>query len=394
MDSLIAQPTIQRGPTFTRLWTALAGAGILAVALFACSSGDDGAGSTTGQTGATQFAYVGNFGSDTLQAYTVDPGGNLSPVGQPVQLAPNSDPHDVDVDRAGRFVYVGNHGAPFLSGYRITSDGTLADIDPAPGSPVTDPTDPTNNQPHSSAFDQTGRFLYVITGHAGPSTLKGYTVNADGTLTPIPAQSFSVGQHAHRLTVTPNNLYLYVASEDSGDVFAFSRDVNTGVLTPIGAPVAVGVGAAAVLVDSGTRFAYVPVSAANQIAAFTINADGSITPLAPQATFATGNGPHSGTINGNALYVANLFSNNVNGYRIENDGTLTALPGSPYGPTGGEPNYISVHPNGGFVYTADCLSNTISRFSVNPDGSLAVPPTIAASFPAQTCTTGINFTRF
>ncbi len=143
-----------------------------------CSSDDDGGGTTTNPPAASgnQFAYVGNYFGDNVQAFTTDGNGDLTMVGNPITVG--SHPHNVNVDRAGRFVYISNHDSNFVSGYTINSStGSLIPINPAPGSPVTDSTDPTNSNPHWSVFDTTGQFLYVI---AGSSTGAEYTQDVYG----------------------------------------------------------------------------------------------------------------------------------------------------------------------------------------------------------------------
>src|SRR5678815_4668891 len=149
------------------------------VMFFGCSGDDDGGGTPANAPAAAgnQFAYVVNYFGDNVQAFTSDGNGNLTLVGNPITVG--SHPHNVNVDKAGRFVYISNHDSNFVSGYTInSSDGSLIPINPAAGSPVTDATDPTNNNPHWSAFDQTGQFLYVIAGvPPTPSTLKSYSVN-------------------------------------------------------------------------------------------------------------------------------------------------------------------------------------------------------------------------
>src|SRR5688500_19726517 len=56
---------------------------------------------------------------------------------------------------------------------------------------------------------------------------RSYTVDqTTGLLTFISGQSFPVGTHAHNVVVSPNNQFVYVASEVSGDVHAFSRNTS------------------------------------------------------------------------------------------------------------------------------------------------------------------------
>jgi 6-phosphogluconolactonase (cycloisomerase 2 family) len=235
-------------------------------------------------------------------------------------------------------------------------------------------TDPSENQPHSSALDTTRQFLYVVSGH-GASTLRAYSVDqTTGLLTFITGQSFPVGTHAHNVVVSPNNQFVYVASEVSGDVHAFSRNTSDGKLTSVGSVSGLN-GAAAVAVDPASKFAY--VSYFNAVEVFTIGANGALTRIAPTSTFATGNAPHALTMhpNGQFLYAANVNSSTVTVFRVDpGTGALTDIQ-TPSPATGTDPNFVIVHPNQQWLYTADNVGNVLSRFVINADGTLATPTT-------------------
>jgi 6-phosphogluconolactonase len=365
------------------------------------SGGDDGGGGGGGGNNgaANQFAYVVNSAGDTVQAYAVDGDGNFTAAGGQ-GLQPTGDlPHDVDVDKKGRFVYISNHNSNFISGYKVNSDGSLAAINPSVNaSPVTNlqNNDPTDNNPHSSAFDQTGQFLYVIAGLPPVfSTLKTYTINGStGTLTQI-GTTGPIGQclHGHRVRITPNNNFLYVACELSGVVQAFSRDTGTGQLTDLGATV-VGGETSDVTIDPKTKFLF--ASNTNSVSVYTINGNGTLSPiLNGQNNFAAGNTPHALTVDpsGQFLYTANINRANISAFRIDQaTGALTPLAGSPFS-TGLDPNYILVHPDGKVLFTADQGSNEVARFTVNADGTLTQTAN-AVTFPSGNGTNGIAMTKF
>ena len=367
-----------------------------------CSSGDDGGSSSApppgGGGGTAQSAYVisGGVGGGLIQPYRVDGSGNLTAVGAPI--ATGNNPHHVDVDPSGRFVYVSNHNSAFLSGWRINQDASLTPMNPAAGSPVTGG-DPAENESHSSALDKTGTYLYVVAGTAA-STLRAYTIdttpgNTLGLLTFIPGQSFSVGTHAHNITVSPNNQFVYVAVEGSDEVHAFSRNTATGALTPAGV---VGglLNANAVVVDPASKFLYVCYT--NAVEVFQIDsATGALTRILPQSAFPTndagmGSAPHSIAMhpNGKSLYTANLFSNTVSKFQVNSTtGALTEIQ-LPPSATGTEPNFVLIHPDLQLLYTADTASDQISRFPINADGTLGS----ATVIPAADGANGIGMTNF
>ncbi|HEY7532449.1 MAG TPA: beta-propeller fold lactonase family protein, partial [Nitrospiraceae bacterium] len=380
----------------------LIGALASVVALVHCGGGgDDGGGGGTSApppgSATSQFAYVIASGASTIQPNSVDGSGNLTAIGLPIATGTN--PHHVDVDPQGRFVYVANHDSSFLSGWRINQDGTLAPMNPGAGSPVTG-SDPTENQPHSSVIDRTGQFLYVVAGTAA-STLRAYRIDTTagatlGTLTFIAGQSFPVSTHAHNITISPNNQFVYVAVENAtGEVHAFSRDIATGALTPVGVVTGMPL-AGGVVVDLASKFVYVCYT--NAVEVFSIGANGALTRIVPISTFPTndaggGAAPHSIAMHpsGTFLYTANLNGNSVSVFSVDSTtGALAELQTPPV-PTGREPNFVLVHPSGGFLYTPDSLDDQVSRFTINSNGTLATPPTVTQAGDGAD---GIGMTNF
>jgi len=376
----------------------------------ACSGGDDGGGgappsNNNAPTGsANQFAYVTSAGTSEIQAYSVDGSGNLTPIGSKVNTG--NLPHHVNVSSGSKFVYVSNHESNFLSGWRIKSDGSLEAMNPAGGSPVT--TDPS---PHSSVTDTTGSFLYVVSAAApgnseGPSTIQAYKLDANGIPTPIAGtNSWAAGTHGHNVAISPNNQFVYVAAEGSGEVLAYSRDLTTGALTPRGVMSGMQL-CTAVTVSNDSRFVFAAYS--NAVNVFSIGSDGSLTPITPTATFSTnnfgfGSEPHSITIhpNGLTLYTANLNPNpgRVSVFGVNTTtGALTELQPNPAPATGSGPglgmfpNYVVVHPNGQALFTANqgdsrpgsLDTGSVSRFTVNGDGTLVSPATLVPNTGAGT----------
>ena len=364
----------------------------------ACSSGGDGGGGTTNNPpnnppagGANQFAYVINFAANNVQAFTSDGNGNFTMVGQPITTGVN--PHNVNVDKAGRFVYISNVGSNFVSGFKINStDGSLTPINPAPGSPVTDASDPTNNSPYWSVFDTTGQFLYVVAGATTP-ILKGYSIDStSGALTQIgttgPLDQCATG---HSVTVSPNNKFVYVGCRFNGVVYSFSRNTQTGALTNLGPTNVTQNGAPgtsfSVVVDPTSSFLFVGVT--DGVTVF--NIDPNSGNISGQKLFVAGNTPHSVALDGNGhLYTANLNDSTVSAFSISG-GNLTQLAGSPFA-TGGEPNQVVVHPDGTVLFTADQTTNTVTRFILNADGTLTRNG-IAATLPANSGTNNLGLTN-
>lgn len=151
----------------------------------------------------------------------------------------------------------------------------------------------------------------------------------------------------------------------------------------------------------------VPVNA-NSVAAYSNDGAGNLTPLAgsPYLTGGSGidasNGPEFDAdqqliINpaGTVLYVGNGHSNNISAFTIGSDGTLTAIHGSPFASGGQDPVSLAISGNLLIVANKDQDPNQTSNgppnyasFPVKADGSLGKRPGStfalgATSSPAQ-----------
>jgi 6-phosphogluconolactonase (cycloisomerase 2 family) len=89
---------------------------------------------------AGQFVFVANQGAPaaigaapvngSVSSFTIDAGGVLAPTGSPVTAGVQ--PSAVVVDPAARFVYVGNLGSASINAYSINSSGVLTPLAPSP----------------------------------------------------------------------------------------------------------------------------------------------------------------------------------------------------------------------------------------------------------------------
>jgi len=123
------------------------------------------------------------------------------------------------------------------------------------------------------------------------------------------------------------------------------------------------------------QFAYVANITSNNVSAYSIGANGALTPVpgSPFATFA----PTSVAVDpkGKFAYAANESSNNVSAYSIGANGALTPVPGSPFA-AGSAPFSVAVDPTGKFAYVANggFSSNNVSAYSIGANGALTPVP--------------------
>jgi 6-phosphogluconolactonase len=104
-----------------------------------------------------------------------------------------------------QFAYVANRDNNSVSGYSIGADGALT---PVPGSPFA-----AGDEPVSVAVDPTGKFAYLTNVGNGPveGTVSAYRVGSDGALTPVPGSPFATtGIGPNSVAVDPLDRFVYV----------------------------------------------------------------------------------------------------------------------------------------------------------------------------------------
>ena len=284
-----------------------------------------------------KFAYVA-ANDNTVLAYAIGTNGALTPIpGSPFPAG--RFPNSVAVDPTGKFVYVANVLSKDISAYHIRADGGLK---PVTGSPF-----PTEHRVWALTVHSTGKFLY--TANSRHNDVSAYSIGADGALTLVPGSPFAAGPNPKSIAVDPKGKFVYVGNlADLGNgssVSGYSVGAD-GALTPVpGSPFTKNISSAlSVTVEPTGKFAYVGNATFNQeILAYSIGANGALK-LASPLQFAQGFVPISMAADptGKFVCVANQLGNNVSVFRIGNDGVLTP-PGSQFA-AGKFPNSVAVSP--------------------------------------------------
>jgi DNA-binding beta-propeller fold protein YncE len=113
----------------------------------------------------------------------------------------------------------------------------------------------------------------------------------------------------------------------------------------------------------------------NRVAAFRVNADGSLTSVPGSPFFTWGAAGYNGNTGGMALaglnlYVVNSATNSVSGFAVDPlTYVLTPIPGSPW-PTRDAPIGVAVTPSGDRLYVANGANHLISVYAIQANGSL------------------------
>jgi DNA-binding beta-propeller fold protein YncE len=237
-----------------------------------------------------------------------------------------------------------------------------------------------NRYPVAVAISPDGKSVYV--GYEEGKSISQYSRNTEtGALTPSSPATVESGNEPRVVTVSPDGKSVYVANFASGggssSVSQYSRNTETGNLTPL-VPAAVELGAFywphGLKVSPDGKSVYVANYNAANISQFSRNTNtGALTALSP-ATVQAGARPNGIVISpdGTSVYTANREGKTVSQYsRNTTTGALTPLSPPTVG-VGESPHEIAISPDGKSVYVPNAGSKTLSQLSRNTEtGKLA-----------------------
>jgi len=230
-----------------------------------------------------------------------------------------------------------------------------------------------------SAIAQSGGLVYVLNS-GGAGSLVGFRVDSGGQLKEIKnSTAFLTGTTTGgaSLAFSPDGQFLVVTERVANNIDVFHVQAD-GTLSPIvvnsnPAPgtfsVVFAPNGAAIVSETG------PGGATNgsAISSYKVNSSGTLTAITHSlSTLAAGNCWNAITPDGTKVYVSNSGSDNVSGFNIGKDGTLTPIGGTILGnnPSGSHNVDIAITADGKFLYTINSQSGNIGVFGINQDGSL------------------------
>ncbi|TCQ06054.1 6-phosphogluconolactonase [Rhizobium sp. PP-F2F-G36] len=227
----------------------------------------------------------------------------------------------------------------------------------------------------------------------------------EDTLAVEPLAGFTGIDNPTFLSVTPDGRRVYANSEifgwAEGLVSALSFDRTTASLAPIGMQPTLGsITAHNTLSDDGRWLFVVNYGMGaggpdQSLVVYGIQEDGSLTPPVSSVQ-QTGTGPdadrqershaHSVTrIGPNLLLVADLGTDTLTTYAIDEEGNLTRRHVCPTAPGAG-PRHVAFHPGGGWIFVMNELDSTIASYAVSTDGRLTpvdAKPAVPKDFSAD-----------
>jgi 6-phosphogluconolactonase len=234
-------------------------------------------------------------------------------------------------------------------------------------------------------------------------TIIGYSTPGNGTLsTPLPGSPYSAGVTPAQMAFAQLNSGAALYASDPGDsiggILAFSVN-SDGSLSPLsGSPFSTVAGASPsfllwVTDTSENQFLFASLSNAGQVAAFSIDTSTGALTAVSGSPFTVGNGPDTlaeVVVNGSSeLLVMNTVDHTVAAFTISSTGSLAPL-GSPV-PVGtasggmaiyGDGNEVNGVTYGPLVYTADTAASAIETVNVNDStGALSAGTVVSTSLP-------------
>jgi len=220
------------------------------------------------------LVYVLNVGgSSNVVGFTASRNGQLNQIPNSIRFLTtnNSEAASLAFSPNGQFLVVTERATNNIDVFQVQADGTLAPI-------VVN----TDSQPgaFSVTFAPNGAALVSETGPAGASdasTISSYSVLANGTLSPISAGVATLGNANCWNAATPNGRWVYVSNAASSTISGFHIGTD-GSLTPIG-PTVLGINPTGavnldIAVTADSQFLYSLNSGNGTIGVFAIEQEG------------------------------------------------------------------------------------------------------------------------
>lgn len=183
-----------------------------------------------------RFALAPDLGCDKVFVYRLEAAaGRLVPHDPPaVALAPGAGPRHLAFHPNGQFAYVINELNSTVAA--LAYDGAAGRLQVL-SSVSTLPSDFSgSNTTADIHVHPSGKFLYG--SNRGHDSIAIFAIAGDGTLRPLGHQS-TRGKTPRNFALDPSGQYLLAANQDSDTVAVFRIDTPTGLLSPLGEPVAV-----------------------------------------------------------------------------------------------------------------------------------------------------------
>ena len=282
----------------------------------------------------------------------------------------------------GNYVYVNNQAAAnTVSGYSVSAAGALTQLSGSPFSTGGTGANVVCYGLNRITLSPVNNLLFVA--NTGDRTITSFQINpATGILTRVAGSPFPTlltldSCQGISLAATPDGNFLFASS--NGQIETFTINAG-GTLTPLPSPLTSNCCSpnASMVVSPNGQF--LAISNQSNVSMFTINA-GVLTPVPGSPFSKTGSGSLSGldfSCAADRLYAGEATGSPAlaDAWTIDNApasptlGLLTPVPGTPFTSSGNNSNVVLYSPDNSLLFQSNQLTNSVNSFTVNPDGSL------------------------
>jgi 6-phosphogluconolactonase len=313
---------------------------------------------------SNRFLYAAIPNANQINAYREDPNSGVLDQLTVSPITAGEGVRSLAIHPSNQFLYAANAFEDDVSLYDTSSSGALTEVTPRA---------PTGTTPSLLVIDPAGQYLYV--SNLASNNISSYSIDSStGVLTPVPGSPFQIGSGALNMKVSPSGNFLYVSvgvgiagSTGSIEVWplvAGALNGQAGIQI-----VAAGTSPYGMAIDASGNYLYVSNFGDDSISEYTINSDGSLTPI---ATVGAGLGILSGPVNilvnnaGTYLYVANETASTVVAYAIDSsNGSLALLPSDYAATANGSPSFLAMDATGNYLFVGNSANPEIESFSVD-----------------------------
>lgn len=343
-----------------------------------------------------------------LGTYTNDSGGKGIYVGKldvdsgklgPVSVAAEAkNPSFIAVSPDGKFLYAAMEGdGGSVGAFAINKGGSLRFLNSQPSG--------GNGACHVST-DAQGRHVFVA--NYGGGNIACLPVRPDGSLGEKTAfvQFTGSGPHstrqkksfAHAIYSDPDDRFVYACDLGADKVWSFQFDKEKGMLTPTNPPagnVPPGGGPRHLAFHPGGRFAYANNEMGLSVTAFSRDPEtGILSPFQTVETSMKNKGPVEGMTSaeiichpgGRWLYVSSRGDDIIAVYSIAEDGRLTLIENVPAGVL--IPRGMAIDPTGKWIIVGGQKDNKLTVFAIDQQTGRLTPTTQSAEAPSPV---GVTF---
>jgi 6-phosphogluconolactonase len=313
----------------------------------------------------SQGLYVGTINEDT---------GKLGPI---VLAAEATNPIFSTVSPDGKFLYASMESEDGAVGaFAVKDNGTLQLLNTRPSG---------GKVACHISMDSTGRHVFVANYSSG--NIACFAVHPDGSLGERTAfvQFEGMGpdtgrqkqSYAHGIYTSADDRFVYVCDLGADKVWSFQFDSDQGTLTPTDPPAGVvppGGGPRHLVFSPDGRLAYANNEMGISTTVFSRDTDtGVLTPLETVSCSPETAGPREGVTtaeiclhpSGKWLYVTNRGDDLIAVHALDSEGRLTLLENIPAETA--IPSGMALDPSGKWLVVAGMKGNTLTVFAINPE---------------------------